>query len=342
MKDSNISILSFVRDKIPYLFNANEKFRKWPDQQLYLRTYNEVPEHTSSVNFILNNLIIEGIEDIDYWNLQRLALDYLIYGGFTYEVQKLRGGGQKLNYVDIGKCRFNPDVNKIGYSENWENYRVDVKWKKITDDISKDGIFYFKNNKSRDIYPSPHYHSALKSLDTMTHIIDYHNNNAKGGFTPSVIVNFNNGEPDDDTKKEIEKKIIEKFTGSSGQKFILSFNETEATKTTIEKLENDNLDQKFETLQKFIQNQIIIAHQITSGQLVGVKPESQGFSEVEYKESLIIFNDVVISAFRRELNYALSKLLNKEVKLAEPPKEQVPDKKTTEIKDDLSNINKDA
>lgn len=340
MKDNNISILTFIKEKVPYLFNGNEKYRKWPESGTYIKLYEEVPEHTSAINFILNNLIIQGIEEIDFWNLQKLALDYLIFGGFTYEIQKLRGGGSKLNYLDIGKCRLNPDKTKIGYAETWENYKIDVKWKNISENINKDGIYYFKNNKSRYDYPTPYYFSAIKSLDTMSHIIDYHNNNAKGGFSPSVVINFNNGEPDADTKKEIEKKITEKFTGSSGQKFILSFNESDTTKTTIEKLENDNLDQKFETLQKFIQNQIIIAHQITSGQLIGVKSESQGFAEIEYKESLQIFLDVVVSSFRRELEFALSKMLNKEIKLAEPAPVSL--SKLNQKPNDLSNINQNT
>ena len=98
------------------------------------------------------------------------------------------------------------------------------------------------------------------------------------------------------------------------KKFIISFQDTVDNAVTISKLDNDNLDQKFETLQKFIQNQIIVAHQITSGQLIGVKPENQGFSKSEYEESLTVFKDVVISGYRNELNYAFTTLFNKEVK----------------------------
>lgn len=315
MKKDSISILNFVKEQVPYLFNKNEKFRKWVEQPTYLKVYEEVPEHAASINFILSNLIIDGIEDIDYWTLQRIGLDFLVYGGFTNEIQKLRGGGYKLNYLDIGKCRLNPDKDKIGYADNWTKYNVEIKWKPIAENVTEDGIYYFKNNKSRGDYPTPYYYAALKSLDTMSLISEYHNNNAKCGFSPTVIVNFNNGDPDEDIKKEIEEKTLEKFTGAKGQKVILSFNENEQTKTTFDKLKDDNLDKKFAELQKFIQGQIIISHQITSGQLIGVKPESQGFSQTEYVESMKIFEEVVIASLRRELEYALSKMLNKDVKL---------------------------
>ena len=320
MKDK-ISIIKFAEEKFKYIFNSNnEKYIKWPEQPLYLKVYEEVPEHTSAINFILANLIVEGLEELDYWTLQRLALDYLTYGGFATEIIKTRGGGYTLNYIDFGKCRLSPTKDKVAYSDNWEASQIKLRWSDLVDSVDKPGIFYFRNPKSRDTYPKPHYYSALKSLDTMSAISEYHNNSAKGGFVPNVVINFNGGEPDADTKLEIEKKIKEKFTGASGQRFILSFNESEQTKTTIEKLEDDNLDTRFETLQKFIQNQIIISHQITSGQLIGVKAENQGFSQTEFMEALEIFNKIIVSSFRRELEAGISKLLNKDIKL--PIKEE--------------------
>jgi len=316
---NKLSIIKFVEDKIPYIFNNNEKYIRWPEQPLYLKVYEEVPEHASAINFILKNLVVDGVEQIDFWTVKKLALDYLIYGAFTVEVIKLRNGNAVLNYVDVGKCRYSPDKKKLGYSEKWDagDYKVDVKWVKKVDNLNEAGMFIFTNPLSRANYSTPYYLSSMKSLDTMTLISDYHNNNAKNGFTPNVLINFNNGEPDEDTKKAIEKKVEEKFTGANGQKFILSFNDNKETATTVEKLENDALDQKFETLQKFIQNQIMMAHQITSPQLIGVKAENQGFSKTEYEESFEIFQKVVISDLRRELEYGLSLLFGKEIVMKE-------------------------
>lgn len=312
---NRISIINFAKETAQYFFNPNEKFIKWPEQPLYNKLYDEVPEHTASINFILNNLIKEEVEDFDFWTLQKLALDYLIYGGFAVEVQKTRGGGYKLNYLDIAKCRLNPKKNKVGYSDNWNAYKADIKWKDKVDNIKGDGIYLFFSPRTKTDYPKPHYYSAFKSLDTMAAIAEYHNNNARTGFSPNVLINFHNGEPDKNTKEAIEKGIANKFTGANGQKFILSFNDSKETSTTIEKIEDDNLDAKFETLQKFVQNQIIISHQITSGQLIGVKPENQGFSKSEYQESMEVFKEVAIATFKRELEYGLELLLDKTVEL---------------------------
>lgn len=317
---SNISILSFAQEKINYIFNNNEKYIKWgSDNKVpfeYLELYESVVEHNSSINFILTNLITDGIQEIDFWTLQKISLDYLIFGGFTIEVIKTRGGYQ-LKYIDISKVRLNPNKTKLGFSEDWGKYNAKVNWTDISKNINQSGIYWFKNPKSRKDYPNPYWMASETNLKTMKNIIDYHYNNSENGFSPSVIINFNNGEPDKETKKEIEKKIEDKFTGSKGKKFLLSYNDNKDTATEIIKLESDNLDEKFETLQKFIQNQIIITHQITSGQLIGVKPENTGFSKTEYEEALVIFKSVVVNGLRKELEYGLSMLLNKTIKLPE-------------------------
>lgn len=314
-----LSILSFAAEVKDFFINKNEKFIRWGVDndvpQNLLKYYQSVPEHASALNFIEQILSGNGIDYVDYWLFRKLVMDYVIIGGWAVQVIKTRNGNYTLSYVSIDKLRYNPDKTKLGYSENWLKYKSDVKWLDITDSIDKEGIFLFKNNKSREDYPSPSYLAAVKSIDTASEIIDYHNNNSKNGFAPNVIINFNGGEPSDEVKDKIEKRVKDKFTGSTGQKFLLSFNDSAETATTITKLENDNLDQKFETLQKFIQNQILVSHQITSPQLIGVKAENQGFSKTEFEEAMQIFQDMVVQPMRKELEYSFSKLLNNEIKI---------------------------
>ena len=324
-KESRFSFINFMSEIPKYIFNSNEKYRKWGANNdipnTILELYDTVPEHSSTINFILSNVIENDIEQMDYWTLQKIALDYILFGGFTLEVIKLRNDKFKYEYKDISLARLSPDKDKIGFAEHWTGYRADIEWGNRVTKPGETGIYMFKNPKTRGDYPSPRYISAFKALDTMSEIGAYHNNNAKNGFTPNVVINFNNGEPDEDTKKDIENKIKDKFTGVNGNKFILSFNDSEETKTTIEKLDNDNLDQKFETLQKFLQNQIIVAHQLTSGQLIGIKPENQGFSKSEYEESMEIFEGNVVAGYRKEIEYGLSELFGSEVILKDHEEE---------------------
>lgn len=321
---NKISILNFATAVKEYIVNSNEKYIKWgPENDVpkhILSLYNNVPEHESAINFLETNTTGIGlnVEDLDIWTIKKIVLDYFLFGGFSIKITKLRNGTYKYEHLDIAKTRLNIKKDKVGYAEDWSKYKVELTWYDLVtklDQVKNEAIFYFKNNKSREAYPRPHYLSAFQSIDTASAIARYHNTNAHNGFTPSAVINFNNGVPDEETKAEIEKQIREKFTGPDGQKFILSFQDTADNAVTISKLENDNLDQKFETLQKWVQNQILITHQITSGQLIGVKAENQGFSQTEFQESLDVFKSTVINGYRQELEYALGLLLNKEIKI---------------------------
>lgn len=327
MKSNILSVISFAKEKIGYVFNPNEKFHKWGADNLlpfkYLELYQSVPEHASSIDFATDLVVGEGVNvsGLDYWLVKKITEDFNIFGGYALQVSKTRGGGAIISYVDISKCRYSDDKKKIGYAEEgWDKYKQEFKFFPISSDLNTEGIFLYKNNGSRGLYPTPAYQAVATSLETMRYISDYHNNNAENGFSPSVIINMNGGIPDGDTQASIEKQIKDKFTGSKGTKFILSFNESKDTAATIETLSADNLDEKFETLQKFIQNQIIVSHRVTSGTLIGIKPEGQGFSKTEYQEALDIYKDVVIAGIRRELEYGLSKLTKLDVKFIDKPK----------------------
>ena len=314
---NNISVIKFAKEKMTEIFNPNQKYHKWENADTLLELYNTVPEHSSSIDYIVDLIVSAGIDDLDYWTLQKSVLDYLLFGGFVFQVIKTRGGDTIKNYVDISKCRFSADKKNVGYSDKWNTYKSEIKWYPLVQDSTKEGMFFFKNNKSRDVYPRPYYVSSMTSLNTMKSIIDYHYNNASNGFAPNVVINFNGGDPGEDVKKKIEKSIEEKFIGENGKKFILSFNDSEETKTTIEKLDNDNLDQRFEVLQKFLQEQTFISHKLTSACLIGKYPEGSGFSKQEYDESLKVFKQTTIKSLRKEMEYGLTKLFGKEIKIKE-------------------------
>lgn len=347
-----ISIINFAQEVKQYIFNANEKYIKWgSDNDMpvkILKLYDSVPEHEASINFTELNLVANGLEgeEMDIWTFKKVVLDYLLFGGYTIKIVKLRNGSYTLEYLDLSKCRLSPDKKKIGYTEDWLKYKAEVTWYDLVTNVNQvrgEGVYFFKNNKSRECYPRPNYLSAFRSIDTASEIIDYHNNNAKNGFAVNTIISMNNGVPDPDTQFEIEKAIKDKFTGSNSTKFMLMFNDSVDNATTVTKLSDDNLDQKFETLQKFVQNQIIISHQITSGQLIGVKADNQGFSATEFKESLDVFKEVVIDGYKSELEYSLSSLLNKEVKIKEDEEESIevvePEVPSTEPTDTTETIN---
>ena len=317
---SLLSFLNFAKEdkNIEITSQTGKKLIPWGDDNMFpqhlLKLYDTVPEHTSSIDFIIELTTNIGLntDDFDYWTVKKFVSDFIIFGGIAIKNVKLNSGEFKPEYIDISKLRLTEENNKVGYCEKWGEWKTKVEWYDIiSNEFNKTGIYIYKNIKSREKYPRPYYISSGKSIETLSKIIDYHNNNAENGFVPNLVINIPNV-TDEKVQELYERNFKKKFTGTSSQKFVLAFPESNDTKITFEKLQNDNLDEKFKDLQIFLRDEIIIGHKLTSGSLIGVRQTNTGFSKQEYDESLQIFKDVVISGLQNELLYIFKMALKNE------------------------------
>ena len=82
-------------------------------------------------------------------------------------------------------------------------------------------------------------------------------NNIKNGLSPSMIINFNNGVPNEEERSMIEQKVHQKFSGSSNAgRFILAFNDGTETQTTIEPIQLSDAHQQNQFLSTESQEKI--------------------------------------------------------------------------------------
>lgn len=333
-----VDIFNFENTIIPIL---NEKidrngYVKYGDDNKYpiflYDLYNDCAEHQSIVDGITNyvlgsgmisdnpnlNLFLnkvnkdnENINDI----LMKCILDYIIFGGFSIQVIPNR---QKelveLYWVDFMNCRISEDEILVYYSKDWDkkwgNNRFEVFNNFNGEYNGKSQIYYFKGYKTRGVYPSPLYNGAIRSIMTSIEIDKFHLNNISNGFQASTIISFNNGEPTIEQKKEIEKKINEKFSGTSGQKLMTIFNESKEKGVEIQKMNADDFGEQFQELDKNTRNNIFTAHKVTSPALFGVIVENQGFSKTEFNESFEIFNNTIIKSYQNIFIKEFTKLFN--------------------------------
>lgn len=313
--------INFAEDVKRYFWNSNQKIYNWGydnlQPQKYLDLYETVSEFQSSVLFILNNLITDGIEGyFDYYTLRKIVFDYLLYGQFFIEVQKLRGGDVKLVHLDAEKCRFSGDLTQVGYCADWERFsKRDYIFKPLVDNIKKDGIFVFKNPLNKSIYAKPIWFSAIEAIETAQNISLFHKNTSKNSFIPSKLILFKTGTPSPESQEEYERKIEENLTGPTGKRFMLLFSDGDNDQIEIKNLEEDKLDQKFQQLQVWIREQITISLSITSPALVGIIPKNQGFNSTEYQESYKIFMTTLIANLKKELEYGFTILFDDKIEL---------------------------
>ena len=96
-------------------------------------------------------------------------------------------------------------------------------------------ILYIRPYVAGHYYFSPvDYQGGLQYAELEEEISNYHLNNIMQGLAPSMLINFNNGVPNEEERANIENSIKQKFQGSSNAgKFILSFNENAETASSI-------------------------------------------------------------------------------------------------------------
>ena len=83
-------------------------------------------------------------------------------------------------------------------------------WKNGTEYRNESAVFFYTGSK-RSVYPTPRYSGSIMDIETSIRISNYHLNAIRNNFNGNFVLNFNNGVPSDDVKKEIERKVQEKF-----------------------------------------------------------------------------------------------------------------------------------
>lgn len=234
--------------------------------------------------------------------IKKAIIDYLIFGGFSLQLYLKNGIVEKIDWLDFRNCRTNEDETIIYYSNKWGQYgKKCLEYKKYAG-TQKTGtcIYYYKGIKTRGVYPIPIYVGALKSVKISTEISNFHYNNILNGFNSNFIINMNNGIPDEETQGKIEKMITDKFCGTDNAgKFMLSFNDNKESAVSVERIQDEEFDEKYQSLAKFVREDIFIAFRATPN-LFGLMNETTGFNSQEFTESFKLYNKTVVAPIQDE------------------------------------------
>lgn len=241
--------------------------------------------------------------------LSKLYVDYMIFGGFAIQVfRDINGNVTDLIWLDFSKCRTNSDETKIYYSNDWGKSSANAIEYDSYSKKSTNSIFYYKGTKTRGVYPIPIYNAALMSIETQIEIKKFHKNSILNNFNANVLININSGIPTEEEKKEIEKKIENKFTGSENSgKFLMSYNDSKESATEIIRLESDNFDEKYQALNTSSIQDIFIAFRAIPS-LFGLMTETTGFSSQEFNEAFKLYNKVTISPIQQMFENIIYKI----------------------------------
>lgn len=250
-------------------------------------------------------------------------------GGFALQIiRSFDGSIAEVYNVDLNYLRTNKERDVFFYSEDWgkKNVRKDkalvypafdpsLKWETLDEEARKRHLssILFVSNSSRHTYPSPVYSASVKACEMERNIDDYHLNALENNFAGNVVINFNNGIPDDETKNEIEKLFTEKFTGSrNAGRVSFCWNDSKENAMTIDQVTVEDFGEKYNSLEKRARQQIFTAFRANPN-LFGIPTDNLGFSSEEYEASFKLFNRTMVQPIQKDIAEAFQKIFGTKV-----------------------------
>jgi len=306
--------------------------------QFLIDRYNGSPTNNACINGISQQIYGKGINATDASRkpneyaqmitllnpdmVQKVCYDLKLMGQAAIQViyNKARTKISMCEHFPIEtlraeKANEDGDITGYYYFNDWPNIKPSDKPLRIPAyGTSKENIeiYYIKPYKAGFYYYSPvDYQGGLQYAELEEEISNYHLNNIMQGLAPSMLINFNNGTPNQEQRELIEQRIAQKFSGSSNAgKFILAFNDNKESQAEITPVQLSDAHQQYQFLSDESTRKILVSHRIVSPMLLGIK-DASGFSSNadEIKNASILMDNTVIRPFQELLIKCFDKLL---------------------------------
>lgn len=296
------------------------------------------------INSTTNNAIINGVSNMIYGRgldaldssskpdeyasmksifadscMRKVVLDLKMLGEGSFQILYKNGKVVKAEHfprqtLRAEKMSDNGKIEAYYYHPNWKDAKPSDQPKRIAAFGCGNGkepeIKVIKKYVSGyDYYAPQDYETAYCELECQ--ISDYLINDVRNGFSGTKVVNFNNGVPDLEQQLQVKSDIMTKLTGAKGEKVIISFNNSQESKTTVDDLSLTDAPSHYEYLARECQNKLIIAHRVTSPLLLGIRTENNGLGsnadEIETASKL--FNNITIKPYQDLICESIDEIL---------------------------------
>ena len=212
------------------------------------------------------------------------------------------------------KCNAKGEIEAYYYSDNWQKVTTRTELKRIpafgysNENIE---IVYVKPYRAGyKYYSSPDYTGCLQWCEIESEVSNFHLNNTANSFSPNTFIQFNNGTPPAEERQMLENRIADKFTGSSGSKFILAFNDNPESAATVETLQVSNAHNTYQYVSEEATKKIMVGHRVVSPMLLGIKDSTGlGNNADELQTASILMDNTVIRPFQHLLIDAFDSIL---------------------------------
>jgi hypothetical protein len=257
-------------------------------------------------------------------DLRAVIMDLKMLGQASFQLIKSK---DKKKYVQAkhfpqqtlrpAKCNDKGEIEKYYYYPDWANIKRGTQPTEIRawgyDQSSNECILTIKPYSTGSFYFAPvDYQGGTQYANLEAEISNFHINNIMNGLAPSMLINFNNGQPPAEVKDTVEAQIKSKFGGSSNAgRFIISWNDGKDSAADITPVQLSDAHNQYQFLSSESMQKVMISHRVVSPLLLGIK-DGTGFGNNadELKSASILFDNVVIRPFQRLIIDAVTKVLN--------------------------------
>ena len=306
---SEVKILELASYEAPEIKESKrENWVEYGEDNLYynwlIDRYRNSPTNNAVINNISRLIYGKGLHALDASKrandyaifktifgkdcLRKIALDVKLFGTGSFQVhydekhtKVIKAYHIPTNLIRPEKCNKDGEVEAYYYSDDWSDTKKYEPKRIPKFGTSKEKVEILQVGSysvGMKYFSELDYQGCLPYTVLEEEIGDYLINEVQNGFSGTKVVNFNNGVPTEEQQNIISRKVLNKLTGSRGQKVIVAFNNNQESKTTVDDIPLNDAPEHYEYLSKECEQKILVGHNVVSPMLVGVVTDNQGFS----------------------------------------------------------------
>ena len=255
-------------------------------------------------------------------DLRKFINDYKVLGMAAFQLVYQDGRVKEVHHFPMEtlraeKCNDEGEIEGWYNSNNWGNLKPTEKPERIPafgfGKANGVEMYVLKPYEAgKYYYSSPDWSSAMPYAVLEDEIGDYLINDCINGFSGTKVVNFNNGVPDPDKMQSIKSDVLNKLTGSRGEKVIVAFNNNSESKTTIDDIPLNDAPAHYQYLADECFRKLIVGHRVTSPMLLGIREGNDGLGNnaEEIKNAAQLFDNIVIQCFQDQVIECIDAILS--------------------------------
>jgi hypothetical protein len=257
--------------------------------------------------------------------LRKLVSDYYLFGSCVGQIRYGKGSKRTIAKIEhLDRKMVAPE--KINQKGEIEGYYISEDWSKsylkepkrlpafgYSNDKAEIEIFEIRPYRAgKTYYSDPEYFAGLQYAMLEEEISNFSVNHIRNGLSMGWVINFNNGIPPEEIQEEMERKVINRTTGSSNAgNVIISFNDNKETAPTVEAIPDNANHEQWQFWANEARQQLLVAHRVTSPMLFGVKDNTGlGNNANELKEGTKLLHETTIRPKQQEILDVLQEIVS--------------------------------